>query len=260
MATTHRLRYDALTPTTIAATIDDNDTTITFPSALQEWGSNIATIGTDQYIPLVLYSDDTDREIIYLTAYTAGATTGTILRAQEGSTGVAHTNGDSCLHVPTAVDFGRHAFARATRTAGNLTLNNTSWTDVDGSNLDVTVLAAAGDIVEYGIVGEWSGGQAVQGRLDAVTMVAGSPVNSVSSGGAAPTTGEFGVGAWGGPPSVARGLSGSVPYTVQAGDISGGCVTFRLRFRTDTAANKVLQGAAAASGYPLIVYVKNISR
>lgn len=45
-------------------------------------------------------------EIVYITAYTAGALTATVARGQEGTSAQGHSNGVSWGVVPTALDFG----------------------------------------------------------------------------------------------------------------------------------------------------------
>jgi hypothetical protein len=46
-----------------------------------------------------------NREVVYLTAYTAGATTGTCARGQEGTTAISHASGLSWVCAPTTNDF-----------------------------------------------------------------------------------------------------------------------------------------------------------
>lgn len=68
-----------------------------------------ATLAGGDYIPLVLEppggSPSPHFEIVYLTAYTAGATTGTISRAQAGTSASAHASGAAWAHGPVAKDF-----------------------------------------------------------------------------------------------------------------------------------------------------------
>src|SRR4051794_20673046 len=104
-----RLRYNGLR-TTLGAALTNVGTTITFPSALTAAGvGNVVTIVAPDYIPLCLLSPTTGlvTEIVYLTAYTNGATTGTITRAQEGTTGIVHALGDPVVQDVTAADFGQ---------------------------------------------------------------------------------------------------------------------------------------------------------
>jgi hypothetical protein len=66
-------------------------TTITFAVA-----PNFATISGGNYIPIILDAGTVNAEIVWLTAYTAAATTGTITRAAEDSShwpAVAHPSG-----------------------------------------------------------------------------------------------------------------------------------------------------------------------
>jgi hypothetical protein len=70
-------------------------TTVTFALA-----PTFATLTGTDYVPLILGATV---EIVYLTAYTAGATTGTIKRAQENTTAVAHPGGTWACDLITGV-------------------------------------------------------------------------------------------------------------------------------------------------------------
>jgi hypothetical protein len=132
--------------------------------------------------------------------------------------------------------------ARAVRTSGNLTLNSTSWANVD-TGLDLVVPAQAGDVLLVSLSCDWGGGEAVTAALDACTLVSGSPVAYVSGGGGAS---DYGVQGWiGHSNDPVVGAGGAIQYVVQAGDISGGSVTLRLRYRTGSAANKTLMATTA---------------
>lgn len=140
---------------------------------------------------------------------------------------------------------GSFPTARARRTAGDYTLNSTTWANVD-TGLDLTVAAVAGDVLQVSASGLW-GAQAVVGMLDAATIVSASPVNYISGGGGAS---DQGVMAWWGTASTVTAtlnvpIGGGLQYVVQAGDIDGGNVVLRLRYRTATAANKTLLGTTA---------------
>ena len=77
--------------------------TITFAVA-----PDFATITGSDYIPISLDPGKSSFEIVWLTAYTASATTGTITRAAEDGTlwpAVAHPNG-SWTVAPTVADMG----------------------------------------------------------------------------------------------------------------------------------------------------------
>lgn len=95
-----RLRYD-LVETTLGAQLNAAATTITFASPLTSAQGNVATITSPEYLPLVI-----EDEILYLTAYTESATTGTVLRGQEGTTDATHNNSTPVVHGPTVHDFG----------------------------------------------------------------------------------------------------------------------------------------------------------
>lgn len=97
MATGTRKRYP-FEYGDLAAGLTAGGTTITFNAA-----PGFATLGTDEYIPISLPSG---QEIVHLTGYTAGQTTGTIERGQEGTSATTHTSGDSWIQAPTHNDVG----------------------------------------------------------------------------------------------------------------------------------------------------------
>lgn len=81
------------------------------------WGvaPGFATITAPDFYVLVVDPDTANEEVVYLTAYTAAATTGTFTRAQEGTSGVAHS-AKPWVHGATASDFkspSTRMFARA---------------------------------------------------------------------------------------------------------------------------------------------------
>lgn len=76
-------------------------TTITFVAALQEGGVNIATVAAPDVVVLRV-----DSELIYLTAYTAGATIGTVSRAKGGTVAVDHLTGAVVRVVGTKDEYG----------------------------------------------------------------------------------------------------------------------------------------------------------
>jgi hypothetical protein len=100
-----RLLYNNATGR-LGALLTDSGTTITFAVA-----PIFATLTGSDYIPLILdppvsAAPNANFEISHLTAYTAGALTGTISRGQEGTTGVAHANGAVWGQDPVVLDAG----------------------------------------------------------------------------------------------------------------------------------------------------------
>jgi hypothetical protein len=141
--------------------------------------------------------------------------------------------------------------ARARRTSGDLTLNSTAWANLD-TGLDLVVPAQAGDVLAITVSCRWGSG-AVGGILDAATIVAGSPVNYISGGVAGASS--WGVTGWSATSGHETGSGTMVQYVVQAGDVSGGNVTLRLRYRTSSATNKTLY---ASSDLPFQWSVANL--
>ena len=95
-----RLHFSML-QATLAADISAAATTVTFTGPLKEWGEdNIATIsGSDILVLRHAY------ELMYVTAYTSGASSATVLRGQEGSTATTHNAGDILRHTASADDW-----------------------------------------------------------------------------------------------------------------------------------------------------------
>lgn len=100
MADENRVRKD-FESGTLGAQLTAGGTTITFGAA-----PGFATLAADEHIPLIIGT-----EIVYLTAYTSGATTGTVARGQEGTSDVTHTNGSAWQHGPVASDYPKKASA-----------------------------------------------------------------------------------------------------------------------------------------------------
>lgn len=147
---------------------------------------------------------------------------------------------------------GLKDFAFASRTSGTITVNGTSWANLD-TGLDLAITAATGDIIQVGISAAWNS-EAVNAGLDVVSLVSAAPVNSLATG-ATPSDSNHGIAGWFGGSGVVATPGSSVMYTLQSGDISGGTVTLRLRVRTLTAANKTLNATAPL---PLAWWAKNL--
>lgn len=128
-------------------------------------------------------------------------------------------------------------------TSGNITINGTAWANLD-TTLDITLTeVAVGHIVGVWAMGYWAA-EAVEGRLDVVSVVAGSPVNSWGHRGAIEAAGG-GIMAWAGRGSVFSPIAGGTEKALVAGDIENGSVLLRLRRRTGTAANKSFSASTA---------------
>lgn len=152
---------------------------------------------------------------------------------------------------PGASPFGTSAaYDRGQRTSGDITCNSTTWANLD-NNLDLDLTGAvAGDWVMVGVNFRWNN-EAVFAWIDCVTVVGGSPVNSLS--GANGASGE-GVSGWGSVSASYAMIGGSIAYQLVSGDIeAGGAVKLRFRYRTLTAANKTIR---ATTDGPLTVWAR----
>jgi len=110
-----RLRYNGLTAA-LGASLTSSATSVTFAAGLtHSGGTNVPTIAGSDYIPLtILDASGNVSEIVNLTAYTAAATTGTISRGQETTTGVSHSSGDKIVHSATVLDIDPGAWTAYT--------------------------------------------------------------------------------------------------------------------------------------------------
>lgn len=101
-----RLRYNGVRAA-LSGSHTNSVTTITLAAALtHSGGTNVPTIASPDYLPLSIHdSNGVLKEVVYLTAYTAGATTGTISRGKEGTTGSAHSSGAIVVLAPLVQDF-----------------------------------------------------------------------------------------------------------------------------------------------------------
>lgn len=143
-------------------------------------------------------------------------------------------------------------YARATRTAGNLTINSTSWANVD-TGTDLVLTAATGDVIEVGISARVTAGAAnTDTAFDVATIVSASPVNYFATAGGASDHGVIG---WLAKDTQDTRFGSTITRTLVSGDISGGTVTLRLRYRQDTAGNRLFVGTATD---PFIWYAKNL--
>lgn len=134
------------------------------------------------------------------------------------------------------------------RTSGHVTLNGTTWAQVDSTNLSHTITEVqVGDLLMASVSAFW-GNEAVEGLMDAATIVSSTITNVFSIGTSSASDGT-GQAAWRGPSGVYMPVGGSAFYVVQAGDLSSGSVTVAVIARTYTASNKTLRsGTGTVAG------------
>ena len=142
---------------------------------------------------------------------------------------------------------------KTVRKTANYVLNQTStttWFDLDATT-DLVLDAVPGDYILVGVNGTWNN-EAPAAYLDVASIVSSAPVNYW--GGAGGTT-DTGIGSWQGISSTLSPIGGPITRAVVAGDLSGGQVTLRLRYRLGTAStNKTL---LAATGGVLQFWAEN---
>lgn len=174
---------------------------------------------------------------------TATLADGTIIYVVTDPGGGGEADGKSTLSALATFLAGRSAFTprliasgRATRASTSLTLNSATWANVDTA-LDLVLTAATGDIVRAGLSGLHANDAAVNQYLDVATIVSAAPVNYIGGDGGASSRG---VVAWEGESSTATPIGGTVEKALVSGDISGGTVTLRLRYRQSSASARTL--------------------
>lgn len=143
-------------------------------------------------------------------------------------------------------------------TSGDKTLLSTSYAAVDsGGAFDITIAAAAGDILEIGLAAILgSDNQATSNNVNftARTRVSSADANTIS-GATASVTAWFGSDV---PSGRVVTVAGTTYYTVVSGDISGGNVTLRLYYRTDVGTAGYGRTMFANSTNPSVLSVKNL--
>lgn len=211
----------------IGGLIEDNPLTAAATTLTSAGLAALQVIGTTNFAWVILDPDGEDGapEHVKITAHTAGATTATILRGQNGTTAREHLAGVRWVHGPVAADFNRSR-SRLIVTSGSRTFPS-AWGALT-PEVDAAIAAGAGDWIMVALSGFHSFASS-QRWLDMVTWVSGAPVSYV--GGGAGGAAYEGVGAWA-HKSVSSSISpppgGMVLYQVGAADLSGGLVTFRL--------------------------------
>ena len=143
-----------------------------------------------------------------------------------------------------------------TRTAGDITLNQTAVTAVNTA-LDLTIAASAGDLVEVGISGLHNTGAPIV-CYEIYTLPSGTPVNPFGAGIAASLAdNKQGIAGWEIQNSGYEQLTGGISKVLAAGDVSGGTTTLRLYYaKVNTTARTLFANA----DIPLKIWVKNFGQ
>jgi hypothetical protein len=84
-------------------------TTATWPAA----PLNMPTVASPDILKIIAEPNTTHEEIMYVTAYTSGATSATVTRAQEGTAGIAHS-AVNWVCGPTNLDFASQVYSGPT--------------------------------------------------------------------------------------------------------------------------------------------------
>lgn len=184
-----RLRYTDVIGTIGSGGLTNSATSHTFTAPLTySNGATVPTLaGVDYFMLSVLTSAGAVREVIKVTAYNSGTGAATIVRAQEGTTGQAHTSGDKVTLSAYPSDFGG-LIAYTRYVAGSFTtLSTTSTTpvDVDATNLVVTFTAPPSGIVQITLNGYCSSSSTTSAQVwclrDGSSLVTASEVQMMFS-------------------------------------------------------------------------------
>lgn len=172
----------------------------------------------------------------------------------QSNTRAEHLSDHNALHTHTHDEFTQTLVVGATRSAGNITLNGTSWGNVD-TGLDLVLPAVSGDWIEVSLSGRMAAAGGTNHQFfDIATIVAGSPVNFFGPGGGVTDEGLNGLRIAG---ANDAGIVGSYLRQLVGGDISGGNVTLRLRTRQDAAGNRTF---VAGTTNPFKWWAKNLGQ
>lgn len=210
--------------------------------------ADLPAVDSTAHAAITLYAADPDgrvtaREVVYVTAHTAGDTNATVLRAQEGTSELAWSSGATWVHGPTKRDTAAGRLVATSKNGNTVLASSTSWSNFD-TGIDLTLAAQAGDVIEANVSLRADNTTAVDVFLDVVTVVSGTPVTSFGLQAAAPTstTGD-------GIPSLILTAgaktngSASVPLTLAVGDVDSGQVRLRMRYRTGTATGRTVEAS-----------------
>jgi hypothetical protein len=171
----------------LGATLSGSGTTITFATV-----PPFATLVSPDYVPLVIEpatgaSPSANFEIVHLTAYTVGATTGTVQRGQEGTTATAHNNGAVWGVVPTAQDFGTSSpptrVFRDTPAQGSVTTGQ--WTKVQLTGVTFDAINAYDETTNYRYTAPVAGDYQVAWRVQFLGTLASDQMSALYKNGAA---------------------------------------------------------------------------
>lgn len=173
--------------------------------------SSLDPINTGTYVAQVVYDGDVGAS--------RPITGGVVMWVDFPST---PTNADAD-DIVVRSSAGDTLFDTNRRIAGDVAITSTSYVDVDNS-LDLTLDVAAGDVVAFYLNGKWKGGEAAAGYLNIRSINLADEIEDATNG----------VPGWQGPPSEETPFGPPYFYTVQAGDVSSGQATFRLRARVNS--------------------------
>lgn len=141
-------------------------------------------------------------------------------------------------------------------TGGDLTLNGTTWANLDGadaSRFDLVLTdVAVGDLVQIAIGGRVQAENVLQ-FFDVVSVGGSGPTTWGTRAAESATSGGF--EGWVCPVVVITALSGGPIKAVVAGDLVGSTLTLRPRHRQSSAGNKTL---FANSDHPFWLSARNL--
>lgn len=177
------------------------------------------------------------------------------LRGQYSEASLRYRGSDEWVltgDLATSSTVALKSYAEVVRTAGDLTLSSTTVAAVN-TGLDLTISAASGDLIEYGISGLMAGSSGAI-CFDVYTMPSGSTVNPFGVG-LNTGTGLQGVPGWEtvGDSQVAR-INGGMTRRLVSGDVASGSTVLRLFYYRAGAAARTLY---AGTTIPLKVWAKN---
>lgn len=153
MAVTNAIRYN-LQAGTLGSSMAQSDTTINLGANVPDFPT-LNNAASGDYIPITLINSTAlhNSEIVYMTGYTAGNTTGQVIRGQETASGAGASaswpSANSWEHAPSAVDMqGPQGWQIAGNTTGTTSIVKAGTVTLVGGS-DVTLSQASGNAFTF---------------------------------------------------------------------------------------------------------------
>lgn len=154
MANEIRRRYNFL-----SGTIDDNPLSNSATTLNSTELASLAAVGSSEHVALILDPTGVGNgpEVVYVTAHTGSATSATIVRGREGTSGVQHASTITWIHAATAADYGTIGDDNDQPSTGGLPYEGQQYVDTTNNQLEIYDGSAWQRVAWYGTAGRCGG-------------------------------------------------------------------------------------------------------